>query len=381
MGPPGGRAVGGRPLRAAFALILGIAFVLPLTAVLAEDAKTPSATAPRHHPALGLGPGDVLVVLLDTGIDPAHPEFAPDQLVAWWDFGRNGPPADGSTDPTWDAATPAPYDPTGHGTGTASLVGGRNVGAFPGVKLAMAKVLAANGSIVHLEAALTWAHGTLGADVVSVSLSSAIPAFPAATRTPSNAREAIALEVVAAGNGLLTTGARYPSETSFPGSDPDALVVGATNRDGSAPAGYSASNLDPDVVAWGMDTCMARAAGTWMAAPNPRCMGGDTRYGVASGTSFSTPRVAGVSAAVLLAARNAGQDAGPERVKALVLGTALDNLVVPYAIEGFGLVDPASAAKAKELAASGGAPPAPSPANAAAHAVAQALRGAWSLLP
>ncbi|MHB8605744.1 MAG: S8 family serine peptidase, partial [Thermoplasmatota archaeon] len=129
----------------------------------------------HHNPALGVPDNEVVVAIIDTGADGTHPEFGgyrgeagvtDPQIVAWYDIGLHGPPAAGVV---WDAATPVPYDSCPgfcHGTGTASLVGGATVGAYPGVKLAIAKITDASGGLVDIAAAIHWATVDVGADVI-----------------------------------------------------------------------------------------------------------------------------------------------------------------------------------------------------------------------
>lgn len=318
----------------------------------------------------------VLIALLDTGIDARHVEFrgylgqpnvTDPQVVGWWDFGVHGVPPPGAA---WDALTPVPFDPVGHGTGTASLAAGQFLGRCPGAKLAMAKVVDAGGALTgDRAAAVQWAVKTLGADVISISINSVVPLparLEALDEALAEARDLGVLVVVSAGNGLANLGAKYPSETSSAASSPDVLSVGAGSSPGTTQAillDGSYTNFDPEVSAHGTSVSMASPG---------------NGYVTRSGTSFSTPKVAGYAACLVGAARAHGQDASPDRVETLLKHTARDDLALPYAIEGHGWVNDATYASARSFAASGAPAPPASAANMAADLASQALKVAWS---
>ncbi|MHB8585204.1 MAG: S8 family serine peptidase [Thermoplasmatota archaeon] len=322
------------------------------------------------HSRLGLPDSEVVVAVIDTGIDPHSPEFAGyvgdghanPQIVAWWDFGADGPAPSGAT---WDPKHPVPYDNVGHGTATAALVGGRTVGADPGVKLAIAKI-EANGSLVNITDAIAWARETVGANVISMSFGTIAP-VPGGANFDENAQiqsnhDAGVVSVVAAGNGLLDYGIKYPSEFDAPAGSPYAIAVGATDRthDAAGPVNAYFSNTDPDVVAWGVAACSARAhnatgAYTGTMTPDASCHSGSSDYGIADGTSFSAPLVAGWAASLVQAAIGNGTDASPGHIAQLLEYTAQPG-PAPYAAEGFGWVNGATAATALPYAASGASP-------------------------
>lgn len=360
------------------------AFVVVLVLALATTVA-PAVPAPRvfaHHPATGVPASDVIVAVIDTGAYGSHAEFGgyrgqagvtDPQIVAWWDFGAHGPAPAGAT---WDTVTPVPFDgcdPICHGTGTASLVGGATVGANPGVKLAIAKVANAAGDLVNVADAVRWAVETVGADVVSMSLGTIAP-IPGALvdfdDAVAAAQEAGVLVVVSAGNGLGNAGARYPSELAQPSGSTRALVVGAVGKTATTQArltGATFSNTDPDVVSWGASVKMATSGGGFQTS---------------SGTSFSTPLVAGWAALVLDAARDAGRPDDPARIERILSWTAHDDPAVPFAIEGYGFVAHGSwstrdtVGPAIAHAAAGTLPPAP--AQAAVADGAETVRAAWT---
>ncbi|HVL47635.1 MAG TPA: S8 family serine peptidase [Candidatus Thermoplasmatota archaeon] len=344
-------------------LVLSALLVLPAFATPADAALEPR----RHHPSIGVPDSEVVVAVIDTGADGLHVEFggyrgqagvASPQIVAWWDFGTSGVPPIGAT---WDPNRAIPYDgcrSSCHGTATAGAVGGKTVGAYPGVKLAIAKVTDADGSITSVDQAIEWAVNTVGADILSISIGTIIP-ITGALDTTDEVMEMVAargvLPVVAAGNGLGNAGVKFPAEGSSPAYAPNALIVGASGASGTASArttGAYFSNTDPEVIAWGANVVVARPGNV---------------YSTASGTSFAAPLVAGWSARLMQAAKDHAADASPERVRALVHRAALDDAAVPFAIEGFGFVNAAAVNAVLPHARAGTLPAAPSIANVLAH--------------
>lgn len=273
-------------------------------------------------PATNAGTIDpVLIAVLDTGIDAWHPEFAPGQIVAWKDF---------------VSGRPDPYDDNGHGTATASLVAGENVGSCgtvpkasfaPGARLAVAKVLdsQAAGTYEAVTSGIRWAIAQ-NADVISISIGGGLPLVGGPlpldmTAAIEEARAAGILVVAAAGNGYLNAGvAPYPSWSAPFGNEPRALVVGGGTRESATLS--TTSNTDPDVSSWSDNVCVARFI-----------TGG---YMIGTGTSLAAPLVAGMAAKLIESGRVAGQPDDADRIEALLLYSARNSIDAPYAREGLG---------------------------------------------
>lgn len=302
--------------------------------------------------------GPVVVAVLDTGLDASHPEFAPGQVVAWWDFTEEGTDLDLPGPGDVQDPRGIPEDWHGHGTATASLVGGANTGAgdfacgktsyAPGVQLAIAKVATVDETISPLAPAIRWAVDVAGADVISISIASIVPAPPFLGTVEDAIAEARAkgvLVVVSVGNGVGnaavdTFGVPYPSEAALYAYSPDALSVGASGRFGPS-ARSTDGNLDPEVVAWSQSVCVA---------------GFDSDgYETMSGTSFSTPLVAGAAASAMADARAAGRPSDPQTIETVLKHAAKDSLL-PYAKEGWGFIGDDEVAAARAAAASGTLP-------------------------
>ncbi|GAA4079149.1 S8 family peptidase [Actinomadura miaoliensis] len=225
------------------------------------------------------------VAVLDTGVDPAHPDLK-DRVAETANFSEAA-----------DAA-----DRVGHGTHVASIVagsgaasGGERRGVAPDASLLVGKVLDDDGfgTESSVIAGMEWAAPR--AKVVNMSLGGDTTdgTDPLAQALDRLTDQYGALFVTAAGN------AGAISSIGSPGSADAALTVGAVDgRDrladfssrGPRTGRYAAK---PEIVAPGVDIMAARAAGTSMGDAL------DARYTSASGTSMATPHVAGAAALLL----------------------------------------------------------------------------------
>ncbi|MFF2365453.1 S8 family serine peptidase [Streptomyces sp. NPDC058122] len=230
--------------------------------------------------AKGLDGKGVKVAVLDTGADFGHPDlngritasrsFVPDETV---------------------------QDGHGHGTHTASTVGGSGAasdgaekGVAPGADLLVGKVLADGGygQDSWIIAGMEWAVDQ-GARVISMSLGSSDPSDgtdPMSRTVNELTEKSGALFVIAAGNsgGEATMGS--------PGVADEALTVAAVDS-ADKRASFSSQGprlndyaLKPDIAAPGVAVLAAKAGGSaatgW--------------YQSMSGTSMATPHVAGAAA-------------------------------------------------------------------------------------
>ncbi|WP_433383542.1 S8 family serine peptidase [Actinoplanes sp. CA-142083] len=237
--------------------------------------------------ARGLTGDGATVAVLDTGADTTHPDLA-DRVKEAVSFV-----------PGEDAG-----DRNGHGTHTASTVGGSGAasdgqekGVAPGATLLVGKVLGDDGygQDSWIIAGMEWA--AAHADVVSMSLGSAEPSDgtdPMAEAVNRLSADTGALFVVAAGNS-------YAEQTiGSPGSADAALTVAAVDGQDQR-ADFSSQGprsgdaaLKPDIAAPGVGILAARSQAT----------PGEGWYIPMDGTSMATPHVAG-AAAILAAAHPA----------------------------------------------------------------------------
>ena len=194
-------------------------------------------------------------------------------------------------------------DDHGHGTHVAGTAAARanNARGIAGVAfnspLAVCKALdrTGAGAVAGIANCLAWVTGT-GAKVISLSLGT--PNDSVTLRNAVAAASASALIVAAAGNSGATT-------TEYPAGYPQVVSVAATDRRDEH-AAFSTANAKVELAAPGVDILSS-----WT----------DGGYRTASGTSMSTPHVAGVAA--IIAARNSS--GGPAAWRAR-LDTAVDDL-------------------------------------------------------
>ena len=223
------------------------------------------------------GDASIVVAVLDTGIDSAHPEFA-GRIVAGYDFVNR------DDDPEADHS---------HGTSCAGIIAANANNGFgvAGVdwaaKIMPVKVLDANNSglTTNLASGLTFAADN-GADVISMSLINYPCGSAALESALQYARDQGAVLISSAGNGGIGN-----ADVSGPGCYPQTISVGATTRNDQR-AGFSATGAALDVVAPGSSV-------PTVAYRNY----GDT-YVNFSGTSAAAPVVAGISSLLLAADRS-----------------------------------------------------------------------------
>jgi serine protease AprX len=265
------------------------------------DASVPLLDTPLVWQAGITGQG-INVAIVDTGIDPNHPDFA-GRIVQVKDFTGEGN-----------------VDKHGHGTHVAGIVGGAGAkyrGVAPECLLYIAKVLRANGSgrTSDVMIGIEWAVEQ-GAQVVNLSLGSdgACDGTDALSVLCDAAVAKGVVLCVAAGNagpGASTVGS--------PGCAKTVITVGATTKadqiaNFSSRGPTSDGRIKPDVCFPGVNIVSCRAAGTTMGTPL------DALYTSASGTSMATPHATG-ACALLLQAR---PGLSPQQIKEILMNTARD---------------------------------------------------------
>lgn len=217
---------------------------------------------------------------LDTGIDASHPALA-GKIAAFAVVDSEGNPSPAN-----------PRDTDTHGTHTAGLLVGNEVGVAPEARVVSALVLpGGGGTLAQIIGGMEWAIEQ-GVQVLSLSLA-VQGEWPEFASIVERVRALGIVGVYAIGN--FGPGAE---STASPGNLPDALGVGATDQNDQVAAFSSRGPVlwdypyyrtlnKPDLVAPGVGIVSAVPGGGYMAM---------------SGTSMATPLVAG-GAALLLSAR------------------------------------------------------------------------------
>jgi subtilisin family serine protease len=177
-------------------------------------------------PTLTTGTG-VKVCIIDSGLDPDHPELR-DAVVAAYDFlDGDGVPADKDRNGRWGsghgthvAGIIAARAGVGGNNGTQALNGGGLMGVAPGAELVIARVLDADGrtQMSTVLEAVEYCQQQ-GSKVASLSLGGGLPTRASLMAFKAAFDEGM-LVVAAAGNDGTNM-------VSYPASDPSVLAVGA----------------------------------------------------------------------------------------------------------------------------------------------------------
>jgi len=280
----------------------------------------------------GFSGRSVLVCLMDVGFRKSHEVFHLVHRVAEWDF------VFGDGDVQQNTADSNDYSDA-HGTATWSLLGGFQFGQMVGPAFGADFILAKtedSRSEMPIEedfwtAGIEWAE-SLGAEVVSSSLGYAdwyqfkdMDGKTAVSTKAANRAASLGVVVVnAAGNERTNSWGHIIA----PADGFDVIAVGAVDSSNrissfSSPGPAFDGRIKPEVCAWGVNNLVAKN----------RADGSDF-YSRGSGTSYSTPLVAGVAALLLEAHR----DWTPRQVRAALMNTA-SNAAAPNNDVGWGIVN------------------------------------------
>ncbi|HZV82805.1 MAG TPA: S8 family serine peptidase, partial [Geobacteraceae bacterium] len=237
------------------------------------------------------GSSDVVVAIIDTGIDYTHPDLAPN---IWVNAGIDAVNQDAD-----------PFDDHGHGTHVAGTIGavGNNGSGVAGinwnVKLTACKFLNASGS-GSTDAAIQCLQyikslKDAGANIVATNNSWGGGAYSQALYDAINAQRNI-LFIASAGNSRIDadTVPQYPASYNLP----NIISVAATDNNDKKAAFSNYGRRSVHVSAPGV-----KILSTLPAVNEWNLVGG---YGLLSGTSMAAPHVTGLAA--LIKAQDANRD-------------------------------------------------------------------------
>jgi len=256
---------------------------------------------------------DVVITILDTGIDTLHMDLDGGKVIAWKDFVNN---------------RAAPYDDNGHGTHCASIAAGSGDASFngtkfekgvaPGAALVGVKVLDKNGSgkTSKVIAGIDWVVANKAAYnirilSISLSISGNSNGKDALSTACNNAVDAGIVVCVAAGNdGPAKNTIGSPAAAAKPitvGAMGDPYITGYVLCSFSSRGPTADNRVKPDICAPGF-YINAALAGT------------RDQYTMKSGTSMAAPFVAGTAALML----DVKPNLTPADIKSDLMSTAHD---------------------------------------------------------
>ena len=256
---------------------------------IALDYTVPFIKVPQIWRSGYTGAG-VKICIIDTGIDPNHPDFA-GRIAQAQDFTGEGP-----------------VDGNGHGTHVASVAAGNGKasngkyrGVAPDATILSAKVLRSDGSgrMSYVMAGIEWALDE-GANIINLSLG-AKGNCDGTDATSTACNEAIRLGAIV----IAAAGNEGPNDHTVgsPGCADLVITVGAsTDEDKIARFSSRGPTKDgrvkPDVVLPGAGVIAARARGTHLGEAI------DDFYTSVNGTSMAAPHASGIAALMLEANPN-----------------------------------------------------------------------------
>jgi len=252
---------------------------------------------------VGLTGKGVMIAIFDSGFEWHHRAFDSANIIATYDFVNNDSSADFEDCPSAPPTIQQRY----HGTLTFGVIGGyvpdTLIGIAPQADFILAKTeITCGGKEIKIEednwiAAAQWAD-SIGADIISSSLGYTkfqdSGSYSFSDLDGNTALITIAADIAASKNILVVNAVGNERGSSWnhlvaPADGDSVLAVGAVNPDStlapfSSPGPTADGRIKPDIVTLGVNVFSAFYLGG---------------YAYVSGTSFSTPLVAGAAALVM----------------------------------------------------------------------------------
>lgn len=273
--------------------------VVGLTVVADMEVRLPppitvaaaALTSDWHLQQIGLSSGtaggnDILIGILDTGIDATHMEFA-GKNIFFAEFDAAG-----------RQISQTPRDAGDHGTHVCSIAAGALAGVAPNADLAVAAVLTTrtadggmSGQLIQIANGFNWLittafrQGVAGVDVINASLGAT--GFNTFLRLGVQTAFGLGFPLIAA---IGNNGQKGSGNHGSPGNYPEVLGVGATDPTDTV-ADFSDWGVGPSPIGPNYPVPILCAPGVQVYAAKP---GGTFQY--MSGTSMATPVVTGVAA-------------------------------------------------------------------------------------
>lgn len=275
----------------------------------------------------------VKVAVLDTGVNVTHPDLSlrstdptdPTYPGGWAEFDRQG-----------NQVSSEPHDADGHGTHVSGIVAGENTGVAPRADLMHGMILrGSRGNIAQALSGIEWAVEN-DADVITMSIGTDTTDIWLDAIENANRMGTVVISSVGnSGRGTSTS----------PGNVYGTISVGSTDQSVSVPQFSSGEILDYNNV-WGVDApddvpdeyVVPDVVAAGVGINSTSLEGGYATY---TGTSMSSPHVAGAVALMMSAS---SQDLSLKRTRnALRLTAYGSGTSQPNTRYGFGSVDALSA--------------------------------------
>ena len=266
---------------------------VPRPSFVPPRTRAPAASPPAPPPGNTTG-ANVVVAVVDTGIQTSHSEFAGRIALGGTCFG---------TASTCAGSAGSGADDQGHGTHVAGIIGAAannlgTTGIAPGSLLLPVKVLDRTGAGSPGAIAAGISHAALrGARVINLSLGGQDPAPELIPALQTAAKSSVI--VAAAGNSGNSLSAAFPAAyATQPGIVGSMIAVGSVSTANRISSFSQTPGTGGCVETGGVSRCLRDV---FLVAPGERINSTflNNSYAAASGTSMAAPHVAGAAALVI----------------------------------------------------------------------------------